>query len=334
MPPRAKAKKVPGMAKETRKELKLLFQELNENPYKELNLAFFLISIIPILALAYILFDKIFIGNKVLDDIAPVLFFAGFIVLLGYTIGYRVTKNVIHKTLAYAVKAKRADELKSSFAMALVHDLKSPLAVLKANLSNLRTAFLGKLTKEEEEGISVCREVADRMNAIIIEIIDTYMIEARIAELKQSVFDLKDLIHEQCRELEAVAAEKRITFIADLCKGPLLLDADKEKIIRVLNNLLGNSVKYAPDGSRVVLRAYPVDTFARIEVLNTGTPIPAERLEKIFDKFERIDRTVEGQGLGLSIAKDIIELHQGKIWATSNAGEPNCFTVLLPLKKG
>lgn len=319
--------------KKRREELELLFQELDGNPYRRLNIAFLLIGVIPILAMAYIIFDKVFIGNKVLADIGPILFFANLTIILGYIIGYKVIKNVINKALTYAQKAKRADEIKSSFAVSLAHDLKSPLTTIKANISNLKAGFLGQLTKEQEAVVGVFKEVADRMNSIIAELIDTYMIEARIAKLKIGRIDLRDLAEEQRRELETVASAKTITLTVELPKMPLVIEADRDKMLRVINNLLSNSIKYTPQGGGVAMRAYPVEGFARMEFSNSGSIIPENRLEKIFDKFERLDTSAEGQGLGLSIAKDIVELHNGRIWATSGSGKLNCFTVLLPLAK-
>ena len=310
---------------------KILFQELNENPYRRLNLAFLLISVIPILALAYILLDKVFIGNKALSDIGPILFSSGIILILGYVVAYGVIKNIINKTLLYAAKAKQADEMKSTFAMALAHDLKSPIATIKANISNLQAGFLGKLSGEQEEVVKVCRDVADRMNSMTTELINAYIIEARKTELKITFFDLRKLIEEQHRELATIASEKNITLKVELPKASLLVSADQERIARAVNNLFSNSIKHTPAGGKVTIKAYAIDGFARVEFLNTGTPIPSDKLERIFDKFERLSTLIEGHGLGLSIAKDIVELHNGKIWAASDPGKPNCFIMLLAL---
>ena len=314
-------------------ELELLFKELNENPYQRLNISFCLISVIPILTLIYILFDIIHSGNKIFYNMGFILLLAGIILVLGYIVAYGVIRNIVNKTLVYAAQAKRADELKSAFAMSLAHDLKSPLTTIKANISNLKAGFLGVLTQAQEEAINVCKETADRMNSMIMELIETFMIEARIAKLQITHFDLRELFQEQERELNSVATAKKITIKLELPPQPVIIGADKEKLLRAVNNLFNNSIKYTVEGGNVTVRASATEGFARIEFLNDGAPIPDDRLEKIFDKFERLDKSVEGQGLGLSIAKDIVELHNGKIWAASKAGAPNCFTILLSLKK-
>ena len=314
-------------------EVKLLFKELNENPYRRLNFSFLLISVIPLLSLTYVLIDKITTVNKDFNNMLGILFLSGVILIFGYIVAYNVIRNIVNKTLVYAAKAKRADELKSAFAISLAHDLKSPLMTVKANISNLKAGFLGKLTEQQDEVINVCKETADRMNVMIMELIDTYMIEAREAKLKISSFDLRELFEEQERELASVASAKNITIKLELPQKPLIIYADKEKMLRAVNNLFNNSIKHSFVGGQVTVKASSSDDFVRIEFLNDGTPIPEDKLEKIFDKFERLDKNVEGQGLGLSIAKDIVELHQGKIWASSKAGSPNYFNVIMPLAK-
>lgn len=314
-------------------ELELLFKELNENPYRLLNFSFLLISIIPVLSLTYVLIDKISSAKHSSNNMLCILFFAGVILILGYMVAYKVIRNIVNKTLVYAAKAKRADELKSAFAISLAHDLKSPLMTVKANIANLKAGFLGKLDPPQEEVIDVCKETADRMNAMIMELIDTYMIEAREAELKMTSFDLRELFEEQEREMVGVASTKNITMKLELPPKPLIVHADKEKMLRAVNNLFNNSIKHSFERGAVTVKAGSTDGFVRVEFLNDGPTIPQDRLEKIFDKFERLDKNVEGQGLGLSIAKDIVELHQGKIWATSKPGSPNYFIVVLPLRK-
>ena len=301
------------------------------NPSKQLLSVFLLIGVIPVLALVYIVRMKFSVDQQVLHEIGPVLFFATLIMTLGYVIGYKVVDHIVRKILAYASEAKRADELKSSFAMSLAHDLKSPLLVIKANISNLKAGFLGALDPKQEQTINTCKDVTNRMNQLIMDLIDTYKIEARMAEITRSRFDLQDIVREQLRECEAIASKKKIVLDGELASQPLPFEGDRTMILRAMNNLLSNAIKYTPAGGQVVFKTTSSDGFAHLECLNSGPTIPAEKLVKIFDKFERLDGTTEGQGLGLAITKDIVELHNGRIWATSQPWQLNCFTIMLPL---
>ena len=320
------------MMKENRNELKLISQELN-HPYKQLNLAFLLIGIIPILACIYLLCDRLFSNSRSLSQTAPILFFSNVIIILGYIVGYGVVKNILNKILAYATRAKRADELKSALAMALAHDLKNPLAVIKMNGSNFKLGLLGNLTPKQEDAADVSKNVINRMEFIIMNLIKAYTIEAGMTEPKLTRFDLRELVQEQTHEVVTIAHAKNMTLTTELSKKALPLLADRIMILRVINNLLSNAIKYTPQAGKIMIKVTSSDDFARLEVLNSGVPIPEDMLEKIFNKFEHLDKTIEGEGLGLAIAKDIVEIHKGKIWAVSAAGKPNCFTVLLPLAK-
>ena len=311
----------------------LLFQELKENPFRQLNLAFFLISIIPLLAVIYLVCSDKFICIESMSDMVRISILIGVIILLGYVVGYKVMQNIIYKALNYADKAKKADESKSTFAMCLAHDLKSPLATIKTNMAGLRAGYRGELSEEQKKVVAICDDVSDRMNSMISQLIATYMIEAKRSALSISRFDLKEIIDEQRRELGAAVSIKRIAVSADVCKKPAVIEADREKITRVVNNILNNSIKYTPEGGRICIKVYAKEGFARIEFLNNGAPIPEDRLEKIFDKFERLNPAIEGHGLGLAISKDIVDLHNGKIWAENRPDKMNCFTILLPLVK-
>ena len=291
----------------------LLACEMNE-PEKRLHIVFLLIGAIPVLALTYVLRMMIEEGRLPFAEMAPVFFFAGLIMVLGYIAGYTIVRSIFRKILSYAAKAKRADELKSSFALGLAHDLKSPLLVIKANISNLKAGFLGSLTPKQEETVNTCKDVADRMNVLLMDLIETYKIEARMAELTLSRFDLREAVREQVRECEAIASAKKITLQG--LPGPQEIPFE---------------IKYTPERGKITLKTSLDKGFARIDCLNDGATIPTEKLEKIFDKFERLDSSIQGEGLGLAITKDIVELHKGRIWATSAPWQPNCFTILLAL---
>ena len=319
--------------KQSRDELKLLSQEL-KNPYKQLNLVFLLISVIPFLSCVYILYGKVLLQQPLPSEFVPILLLSYVIMILGYFVGYRMIRNMLKKLLAYATRAKFSEEQRSSMAVALAHDLKSPLAVIKANMANLKAGFLGPLSPKQEQMADLCSDVTDRTAGLLMDLIKTYSPGQDAAGMQMNLFDLSEVLVEQLREVEAVAQTKNIDLKAELSKAPLPLAADRSMVVRAVNNLLNNAIKYAPQGGKVTLRAQRAENFAQVEVLNTGTPIPESQLEKIFESYERLDASVEGQGLGLGIARAIAEAHGGKVWAESAPGQPICFTALLPLDPG
>ncbi len=135
------------------------------------------------------------------------------------------------------------------------------------------------------------------------------------------------------REVTVLKEKKDITLKEEFYRGELFTWGDEDKLSEVVNNLLNNAIKYTPEKGEVTLRVFPSDNFVKIEVQDTGEGIPADKLDKIFDKFERFSKSGNGSGLGLAIAKDIIELHGGKIWAESKLGEGSKFITVLPLNR-
>ena len=158
---------------QNRDELKLLSQEL-KNPYQQLHLIFLLISIIPALSCVYILYGKLLVDQPLPPELVPILFFSNLIMLLGYVVGYQLIKSVLRKTLGYATRARLSEEQRSGMAVALAHDLKSPLAVIKANMANLKECLLGPLTLKQTEVAELVSQVTDRTAALLMDLIKTY----------------------------------------------------------------------------------------------------------------------------------------------------------------
>jgi signal transduction histidine kinase len=321
------------MTKEKHSQLKLLLEELND-PHKQLNVVFALTGVIPALTLFYLLCSTLIFHSLPLMDAVPALLLSAIIIFLGYITGYGMIQGILKKTAAYAARAKRSDELKSSFAVSLAHDLKVPLSVIKVNLANFKTEFLGPVTPQQDQILTVCQNVITRMDGILMELIDVHTIESRTAELKIETLDLFEILKSQERECSSLAAQKRISLEMSLPKNPAMVKGDASLLARAFNNLFGNAIKHTPESGKITVKAGSSADFVRVEFLNTGPLIPEDCLEKIFDKFERLDPVLEGQGLGLGIARDIVELHYGKLWAESEKGKPNCFTVLVPLVDG
>jgi len=124
--------------------------------------------------------------------------------------------------------------------------------------------------------------------------------------------------------------KKRIKLTKEIRTTDLSVWANQDKMMLIISNLLSNAIKYTPEEGEVAIKIYPFNESVRLEFFNTGEVIPPDKIEKIFNKFERLNLTKEGTGLGLAITKDTVEMHKGKIWAESRSGEGNRFIVILP----
>jgi len=307
----------------------LMTQELKENPHRKFHTAFALMSIIPFLVFLYLLVGRLFTIDILSGNIGFIVAIAAFISVCGFCIGYSIINRILNKVIFYAAKAKHSDQLKSTFVANVSHELKNPLSVIEVNVYNLIKGLAGKVTENQKRVLDLCRGVVNRMVNLINSLLDLHKIEAGMLDGKRELCNFSQILDEQVKEFNALFNKKHIKLKREVSSTDLALWGDREKIGRIINNLLGNAAKYTPDGGAVNLRVRPDKNLLRIECANNGPSIPPEKIAKIFDKFERASLE-EGAGLGLAITKDIVEFHKGKIWVEDWAGKGSKFIVLLP----
>jgi PAS domain S-box-containing protein len=227
--------------------------------------------------------------------------------------------------------AQAADRAKSKFLANVSHELRTPMnAIIGFNELLLNM----ELTKPQKEYAEIIRSSSTSLLALIEDILDLEKIERGCLDLQERLFVLAELIS-AARSLEVLAANKSLNFRiqCDLSEDTSLF-GDLPRIRQILTNLLGNAIKFTDAGTvEVVISRNGTDL--RLDIADTGCGIPAEDLAIIFDWFYRCEaassRKVPGSGLGLSIAKELVEFMGGKIVATSQVGRGTTFTVSLPL---
>ncbi|HEX8990805.1 MAG TPA: ATP-binding protein [Anaerolineales bacterium] len=237
----------------------------------------------------------------------------------------------LSRTESRAKLLEESDRFKSSLLSSVSHELRSPLATIKAAASSLRGGEVSWDSPARAELLAAIDEEADHLNILVGNLLDMSRIESGALKPDRQWNVLPEIVGSVAarmrRDLESHKLEIHIP--EDLPLVPV----DFVQIEQVFTNLISNSVKYAPAGSMIRIEAQPeeaADVLIRVE--NQGPPVPAEHLDRIFDKFYRItaaDR-VTGTGLGLSICKGIIEAHGGRIWAT-NLPDGFSFNFTLPL---
>lgn len=312
------------------KGLDVVLQELKENPYRKFNIAFSLMSVIPFLVFFYLLASRLFTIDIFVGDIGLVLFIAIVISLCGFLVGYNIIKSILNMIIFYAAQAKHSDQLKSTFVASVSHELKNPLSAIKTNLFNILTGVVGSVNEEQRRILQLCDSVVERMKRLINDLLDLHKIEAGMTDVRRKLCNLLEVLEKQLKEFEVIVNKKRIKFIKEILDENLTVWADEDKIMQVINNLLSNAIKYTPEDGSITLKIYSADGYIKLEFLDTAESIPADKLKKIFDKFERLDITKEGTGLGLAITRDIVQMHRGRIWAESQLHRGNKFVVVLP----
>lgn len=217
---------------------------------------------------------------------------------------------------------EESDRLKSSLLNSVSHELRSPLAAIKASVSSLRSGAVDWSIPARSELLATIEEETDHLNALVGNLLDMSRIESGALKPQRRWTLLSEIALSAAGKLRKMLQDHRLE--TNFCDGLPLVPVDYIMIEQVFNNLISNSAKYAPPGTTIRLNACQEGDWLHVQVTNQSKPVPEEHLERIFDKFYRVtdsDR-VTGTGLGLSICKGIVEAHGGKIWA---ANEPNCF---------
>jgi signal transduction histidine kinase len=221
--------------------------------------------------------------------------------------------------------------LKSQFVANVSHEFKNPLAILLASIESLSDGIAGDINPKQKSILERTTRTLNRLLRLINDLLDISRIEAGNMEVSKEDVDVRSLVAEIAEFHEEELLRKQLIFTADIQKdiGPVF--ADKDKLTEILFNLFNNAIKYSRDGGNIAIRITDTGEELRFEISDAGLGIPEDCFDKIFDKFERItSEKQEGTGLGLPIAKELVKLHNGRIWVESEIGKGSTFIFVLP----
>ncbi|MCH7552779.1 MAG: HAMP domain-containing histidine kinase [Chloroflexi bacterium] len=213
------------------------------------------------------------------------------------------------------------------------HDLRTPLASIRAMVESIND---GVVTDPPtiKRYLETTEAEVDSLSQLISDIFELSQLEARVLELHLQEASLGDLISDTVNSMSAQAATRRVTLKGAGCEGMPPVVVDPSRIGRVLKNLVQNAIRHTPPDGSVSINVVDVGDEVQILVTDTGEGIPEHELENIFERSYRLDRSRNrssgGAGLGLSIAKGIVEAHRGRIWADSALGQGTRFAFTLP----
>ena len=229
---------------------------------------------------------------------------------------------------------ERAWEQQRQFVADASHELKTPLTVILANIGIL-LSHRESTIEQQLKWVEYTGTEATRMKQLVAALLFLAKSDARRMPPPQTPVDLSNIAWSSLLPYESVAFEQGVTLNSSIAPNLFIL-GDSGRLQQLIVILLDNACKYAGEHGVVTLTLEQVQSKARLTVNNTGALIPMDQLEQIFERFYRLDqsrvRKTEGYGLGLSIAKTIVEAHGGKIAATSSVGAGTSFIVTLPLQ--
>lgn len=253
-------------------------------------------------------------------------------------IGFLYLAKDITEKQRYQQRLKELDKMKSDFVSNVSHELRTPLTAVKGSVDNMLDGLTGLLNEKQSRYLTRIKSNADRLTRLINDILDLSRIEAGKIDLQAAVLPLVALAKEVAEGLRPIAVDKLISLEVASPDARVTAWADRDKVIQVLMNLIGNAVKFTPTHGKVsVAIERNGNEWVQTSVADTGPGIPLEEANKIFDKFYQIAQAgkqkARGTGLGLAISKALVEMHGGRIWVESEVGSGSTFFFTLPAQQ-
>ncbi len=230
--------------------------------------------------------------------------------------------------------AKALDQLKNQFISMTSHELRTPLAAVQTYLATLLDGFAGDLAEQQRAILDRCSQRLTALVTLVDDLLDMSRLESGRSERHIIALDLAPVVREVLDLLRPQAAERQVTLADELPAGLPALEMDREDLVRVLTNLVGNAIKYNRAGGSATVRARDDGYYLRLEVGDTGIGIPPEAQPHLFSEFYRVKRPetagIAGTGLGLAIVKRIVDYYHGWVEVRSELGVGSTFTVSIP----
>lgn len=241
-----------------------------------------------------------------------------------------------HERRQHARKLEDLNQRQREFLSVVSHEIRTPLSAIMSSANILRR-YGRERPDSVEKFATVIQQEGRRLTRLINNLLDLAKIEAGEVEWKFAPTAVEEVISLVRDSFAALAGERRLELAVEAADAPLEVELDRDKIIQVLVNLLSNAVKHSPEGSSVTLRCTKREGGGvRFEVEDQGPGIPPGQEERIFERFQQLEVGDErtGTGLGLTISREIVERHSGRIWATSAPRGGALFVVELPARAG
>ena len=234
-------------------------------------------------------------------------------------------------------KLTELDDMKREFLNVAYHEMRSPLAPIVGYASLLERCELPDKGRRYIQNIEQCAKELEKM---INRMLELARIDSRKIKLNLKEFSLSEVVQEVVKGFEPEAAKKEQKISTVVSEVGEVIQADKQQVVAVFSNLISNAIKYTPAGGRIEIRVDRVEDRGeevRCCVADTGIGIPAEDLPKIFERFYMVDTSLTRKsgslGLGLSIVKEYVKLHGGRVWATSELGKGSKFFFIIPKRQ-
>ncbi|MBU0536765.1 MAG: HAMP domain-containing protein [Nanoarchaeota archaeon] len=226
------------------------------------------------------------------------------------------------------------DKAKTEFLSITSHELRSPMTPMKAQMQMLLKGYYGKLNQKQKDALDIVLRNTDRLDSIIVDLLEVSRIEAGRLKFRFVKTDLTDTIKRLVEEMKGFMPEKKIQLMLEIGKLPVI-EVDPDRVMQVLRNLINNAIKFSPAKSKIHINISSDNKEIFFSVKDTGIGMGLKDVRGVFEPFYQVEHTlsrkVGGTGLGLTICKGIIESQKGRIWAESTLNKGTTFYFTVPL---
>jgi signal transduction histidine kinase len=218
------------------------------------------------------------------------------------------------------------------------HELRTPLTSINMAIDILSQEVLGLVNERQRDMLSTAKDDCERLTKLVRELLDLSRLESGKYEMKRETVNLRTLVEEALKPLRLQFREKGIQVETDISPTTPDVPGDQQQLSWVMTNLVSNALRYTPENGKVIIHSEIENDSVRISVADSGRGIPADAIEMIFDKFVQVKQATDSMpgsvGLGLAIAKEVVEAHGGKIWVESIVGKGSTFHFTIPRSRG
>lgn len=238
--------------------------------------------------------------------------------------------------LSDITKQKELDQFKANFIANVSHELRTPLVSIDKSIALILNNAVGEVSSNQREFLSIAQRNIKRLSLLINDLLDLSKLEAGRMIVKREPASIAFVINESLDGVESWAKTKSINLERRIQESLPPVTIDSNKVIQVLNNLIGNAIKFTPNNGYIIVEAkLSGNNQVIVSVYDNGIGINKEDLPKVFNKFyqagERVSTDIQGTGIGLAIAREIVELHGGRIWVESEKSGGATFIFTLPV---
>lgn len=232
---------------------------------------------------------------------------------------------------------KELDIMKGEFLSTISHEFKTSLTSIMIGTSLLESTKMGGLSEKQKKVVEAIKEDGERLNTLISELITLRKMESNKELYNFSQCNMEDIINASITTVKSLSEDKEVILEWYVEEDLPLINGDRDKLVWVMNNIISNAIKNCNKDDVIAVRGIKQERKIAVTITDTGCGMPPELTDKIFDKYVRLkngETMPLGFGLGMSIAKEIVEGHNGEIWCTSEVGKGSIFTFVIPMEEG